>query len=175
MPRRFIKRYMPHPDRIRGNKSLRFLGRLLDDPNLLHLNRHSVARAMAIGLFAAFMPMPMQMLLAAALAIPLRANLPISVGLVWLTNPLTMPPVFYCTYKLGAWLLGVPPMHMPEEITVAWIGQRLHALWQPLLLGSLVTGLVFSALGYMGTMFYWRHWVSRSWRQRQRRRAERDN
>lgn len=95
MPRRLFKRYMPTPDSIKGNKSLRFLGKLIHDPNLWHLNRHSVARAMAIGLFWAMIPMPMQMLAAAAVAIPLRANLPISIGLVWLTNPITMPPIFY--------------------------------------------------------------------------------
>jgi uncharacterized protein len=107
MPRRLFKRYMPSPDSIKGNKSLRFLGTLIHDPNLWHLNRHSVARAMAVGLFWAMIPMPMQMLAAAAVAIALRANLPISIGLVWLTNPITMPPVFYCSYKLGAWLSNI--------------------------------------------------------------------
>ena len=108
MPRRFFKRYMPHPDRLKAHKSLRFLGTLTHDPNLLHLNRHSVSRAMAIGLFWAMIPMPLQMLVAALCAVPARANLPIAVGLVWLTNPLTMPPVFYCNYKVGAWLMDTP-------------------------------------------------------------------
>lgn len=91
MPRRLFKRYMPDPESIRSQKSLRFLGKLTHDPNLWHLNRHSVSRAMAAGLFAAFIPMPMQMLLAAGLAVWIRSNLPISVGLVWLTNPITIP------------------------------------------------------------------------------------
>ncbi|WP_132491974.1 DUF2062 domain-containing protein [Pseudomonas aeruginosa] len=75
MPRRLFKRYMPDPESIRSQKSLRFLGKLTHDPNLWHLNRHSVSRAMAAGLFAAFIPMPMQMLLAAGLAVWIRSNL----------------------------------------------------------------------------------------------------
>ena len=170
MPRRFIKRYMPHPDRIKGNKSLRFLGQLIHDPNLWHLNRHSVARAMAIGLFWAMIPMPMQMLAAAATAIPARANLPISVSLVWLTNPLTMPPVFYCSYMLGSWLMDTPAMHMPEEITLDWITGILVSHWQPLYLGSLVGGVLVALAGYLLTRLYWSWWVRRSWRKRQQRR-----
>lgn len=128
MPRRLFKRYMPDPESIRSQKSLRFLGKLTHDPNLWHLNRHSVSRAMAAGLFAAFIPMPMQMLLAAGLAVWIRSNLPISVGLVWLTNPITMPPVFYCTYKLGAWLMQVPPRTLPDHLTWEWISQELVQL-----------------------------------------------
>ena len=167
MPRRIFKRYMPDPDSIRSNKSLRFLGHLIHDANLWHLNRHSVARAMAVGLFAAFIPIPMQMLLAASLAIPVRGNLPISIGLVWLTNPITMPPVFYCTYKLGAWMMQLPAISLPEHLSLEWITSELGALWQPFLLGSFVTGVVCAALGYSLTMLYWRWWVRRSWQKRQ--------
>src|SRR3546814_2139222 len=113
MPRRLFKRYMPDPASIREHKSLRFLGSLLHDPNLWHLNRHSVARAMAVGLFAAFLPIPLQMLLAAALAITVRGNLPIAVSLVWLTNPLTIPAVFFCSYQSCACLLVVPSRSLP--------------------------------------------------------------
>ncbi|PYC24645.1 DUF2062 domain-containing protein [Aquipseudomonas alcaligenes] len=172
MPRRLFKRYMPDPTLVREHKSLRFLGALLHDPNLWHLNRHSVSRAMAVGLFAAFVPMPMQMLLAASLAIPIRANLPISVGLVWLTNPVTMPPIFYCTYKLGALLMGIPPVELPEELTWDWITGELATHWQPFLLGSLLSGTVLAASAYGLTMAYWRWWVAHNWRKRAERRRQ---
>ncbi|TXJ02981.1 MAG: DUF2062 domain-containing protein [Aquabacterium sp.] len=166
MPRHLIKRYMPDPDSIREHKSLRFLGPLLHDPNLWHLNRHSVARAMAAGLFAAFIPMPMQMLLAAFLAVWLRGNLPIAVGLVWLTNPITMPPIFYCTYQLGAWLMDVPARSLPDELTWAWITEELNSLWQPFLLGSVITGLASATLCFFLTHWLWRLHVAHSWRKR---------
>jgi uncharacterized protein (DUF2062 family) len=95
-----------------GTQVITFLGTLLHDPNLWHLNRHSVARAMAVGLFAAFIPIPLQMLVAAILAITVRGNMPIAISLVWLTNPITMP-VFICTYMTGAWLMNVPPAACP--------------------------------------------------------------
>jgi uncharacterized protein (DUF2062 family) len=169
MPRRLFKRYMPDPTSIREHKSLRFLGRLLHDPNLWHLNRRSVSRAMGIGLFAAFMPIPLQMLLAALMAIVMRANMPISVSLVWLTNPLTMPPIFYGTYKLGAWLLNMPARQLPDELSWEWISGQLSTVWQPFLLGSLVAGVVFGVAGYCLTQGYWRWWVLRQWRLRSRR------
>lgn len=175
MPRHLFKRYMPDPTLVREHKSLRFLGTLLHDPNLWHLNRHSVARAMAAGLFAAFIPAPMQMLIAASLAIPIRANLPISVGLVWLTNPLTMPPIFYCTYKMGSWLLGIPPMELPDELTWEWISGELAIVWKPFLLGSLIAGAALGALAYGLTMAYWRWWVAHNWRKRAERRREMKN
>ena len=170
MPRRLFKRYMPNPEQLKSHRSLRHLGRLLHDPNLWHLNRHSVSRAMAMGLFAAFIPMPMQMLLAAGLAIMSRANLPISVGLVWLTNPITMPAVFFCTYQAGAWLMDVPARHLPDELTWEWISGELSTLWQPFLLGSVVVGLVLGALAYFLVMMYWRWWVARQWARRKKSR-----
>jgi uncharacterized protein (DUF2062 family) len=170
MPRRLFKRYMPDPEMLKSHRSLRYLGKLLHEPNLWHLNRYSVSHAMGVGLFAAFIPMPMQMLLAASLALLCRGNLAIAVGLVWLTNPFTMPPIFYCTYQLGSWLLQVPTMSLPDELTWSWISGELSTLWQPFLLGSVVTGVLAGALGYVLTMSFWRGWVRYAWYKRQKAR-----
>ncbi len=175
MPRQLFKRYMPDPEKLKNNPSLRFLGSLIHDPNLWHLNRHSVARAVAVGLFWAMIPIPMQMFAAAFLAIPLRANLPISVGLVWLTNPLTMPPVFYANYKLGAWLLNTPTIQLPDKVSISWILEVTTTHWQPLYAGSLVMGLCLALVGYTSTTLYWRWWVNRSWKKRIKLRKSRLN
>ena len=146
MPRRIFKRYMPAPETLRQNKSLSWLGEHLHNPNLWHLSRRSAARAFAIGLFCAFLPIPGQMVVAAFLALWLGGNLAVSVGLVWLTNPITMPAIFFSTYKLGAWILGAQPVEV--HWCIAGIEAQIAAIWWPLLFGSTLCGIILSGIGY---------------------------
>ena len=59
MPKKTIKRMMPDHQTIKENKYLKIFGNLLHNANLWHLNRHSVAKAFAVGLFFAFIPVPL--------------------------------------------------------------------------------------------------------------------
>lgn len=167
MPRKLIKRYMPDPETIRRHKSLQCLGTLLHKGYLWRLNRHSVALAFMIGLFAAFIPVPFQMLIAAAMAILIQANLPISVALVWVTNPLTMPLLFFLAYKIGALILGLPPQPFDFHISAHWLFHGLETVWRPFLLGCLVSGLSLGTMGYFGMQAIWRGYVI--YRHRRRR------
>ena len=101
MPKKFIRRFLPDHQSIKQNKALKIFGSVLHEPNLWHLNRRSASGAFGIGLFFAFWPVPFQMWLSAGLAIPFRANLPLSVATVLVTNPFTIPPIFYGAYKLS--------------------------------------------------------------------------
>ena len=166
MPKHIFKRYMPDHNTIRDHKSLRFLGTLLHDPNIMHLNRRSVSGAFSVGLFMAFVPVPFQMLLAAIGAIVARVNLPISVALVWITNPLTIPPMFYFAYKVGTWILGTPAREFTFEHSLGWLMQELGAIWAPFLLGCFVCSTVLAILGNVLVRGFWRFHVGRSWRQR---------
>jgi uncharacterized protein (DUF2062 family) len=78
MPRKFFRKYLPSAAEVRGNRLVAPFGGLLQHPNLWHLNRDSVAGAVAIGLFAGLVPGPLQMLTAHAHAIPQRRNLPVA-------------------------------------------------------------------------------------------------
>jgi len=170
MAKRIIRRYLPDANKIRDHKHLRLFGRLLHDPNLWHLNRRSVAGAFAIGLFMAFVPMPFQMIPAAALAILFRVNLVISVALVWITNPFTMPPIFYFTYHLGAWVLNTPAPPVAFDISWEWLMTELGRVWQPFVLGSLLTAGTSAVVGYFGMHALWRWHVIRDWEKRKRKR-----
>jgi len=175
MPRRIFKRYMPDHNTIREHKHLRFLGTLLHDPNILHLNRRSVSGAFGVGLFMAFIPVPFQMVFAAIGAIAFRVNLPISVALVWITNPLTIPPIYYLAYKVGSLVLGRPAPDMQFEWTREWLMQELGAIWEPLILGSLIFSTVSAILGYFVIRGFWRLHVISNWRKRKQRRLAHDN
>lgn len=166
MPKKKLKKWFPTQETIQNHKSLRFLGKLLHDPNLFHLNRKSASRAFFIGLFCAFIPMPFQMALAMFMAIWFHANAPISVGLVWITNPLTMPPIFYFNYWVGTLLLNRPAQEFSNDWGSEAFWSELISVWQPLYLGSLVSAIVFGALGYYIIQAVWRSHVRTAWKKR---------
>lgn len=171
MPRKILRRIFPNLDSLKKSQSLEMFGHAGRDPNLWHLNRRSVSRAVAVGLFCAFIPIPGQMLLAAALAIIVRANIPISVVLVWVSNPITMPPLFYTAYKFGAMLLDVKVQHFHFEFSLNWLFTELQDLWQPFLLGCLCTGALVGAIGYILMQLYWRWYVTSIWNDRKKRKV----
>ena len=166
MPRKLLKRYMPDHRKIREHKHLQCFGKLLHDRSLWHFNRHSVARAFFVGLFCAFIPLPFQMVIAAGGAIILHANLPVSVMLVWLTNPVTMPPMFYGAYKLGAWVMQMPEQDFEFELSIAWLSNGMATIWQPFLLGCAILAVIAGLLGYVAIQLLWRWMVVRKWRRR---------
>lgn len=173
MPRRILRRVLPSARQIRDEGHLKLFGDLLHNPNLWHLNRNSVAGAVSIGLFMAFVPVPFQMVLAAAAAIAVGRNLPIAVVMVWVTNPVTMPPIFFAAYKTGAWLLDETPKIIQFEISFRWLFTKLGDIWEPFLLGCAVLATFTAALGNVAVRLLWRLQVIRNWRERKDRREKR--
>lgn len=166
MAKEIIKRYMPDPDKVKQHKHLQFLGEQLHEPNLWHLNRHSVARAFAVGLFVAWLPIPGQLVVVALVALYFRANMAISVALVWLTNPLTWVPLFYFAYRVGLKLLNMAPRAEDFEFTMDNVMTHLDAIWAPLLSGCLLLSTTFALAGYFGIQYFWRWYVTNKWQHR---------
>ena len=171
MPKKTLKSIMPSVARIREIKSLRFLGDWIYETNLWHINRYSASMAFFVGLFIAFMPIPGQMVVAALFALLLRCNLPLSICLVWVTNPLTMPALFFMAYEVGALIVDVPVTEVRFALSFHWLTHTLISIWQPFLLGCLLCGLFFGCLGYFVVSLSWRWRVAVHWKERQRRRA----
>lgn len=165
--KKWLQRVTPTHTRIIENRYLGIFGKLLHDPNLWHLNRRSVAGGVAVGLFVMYLPPIGHTLLAAALAILLRVNLPISLTLIWLCNPLTIPPMFYFAYRLGCWILALTPAGFDAHFWLDW--HNWLAIMQPLLLGSLICSLICGALGYLLAQLLWRWRLARQIRRRRAR------
>jgi uncharacterized protein (DUF2062 family) len=166
--KKLLDRFVPDPEVIKKHKSLQFLGEKLHQPNLWHFNRHSVSLAFAVGLFCAWIPTPTQMAISAALAIYFSANLPLSVILVWITNPITMPPLFYFAYKVGLWFMNAPETEDNFEFTLSGLGD----IWEPFLLGCLIMGITSACAGYFGIQYFWRQHTLKKWAERKERRLK---
>jgi uncharacterized protein (DUF2062 family) len=173
MPKKTLKLIVPSPSRIQKIKGLHLLGDWVYAPNLWHINRYSASMAFFTGLFVAFMPIPGQVVLAAVLAVLLSCNLPLSVGLVFITNPVTMAPIFFMAYKVGALIIDVPVQDVDFELSFFWLSNSLAAIWKPFLLGCIICGLFCGSLGYFVVSILWRLQVARRWHEPKKRRAAR--
>jgi len=150
-----LKRLSPDPESLKSHKHLGWLSKHLHDASLWNFNRRSISKAFAVGLFCAFIPVPFQMLLAAPAAVIFSANLPLSVALVWITNPFTMAPIYYACYKLGAWILGVG-IEQDFIMSLEYVWEVFGLIWQPFLLGCLVVSAVSAFIGYWAIQFIYR-------------------
>ncbi len=148
-----IKRYIPTEEYIKQHPRLKFLAKYFHHAELWHLTEKSLARAFFVGLFAAVIPIPGQMILAVMLGIFFRANLLFAVALVWISNPFTMGPIGLAAYYLGRCILHTPPIHF-YNFTLFF--KNLHLIWQPFLLGSFLLGLILGALGYVISRILWK-------------------
>ena len=159
---------MPSHESILENKHLGIFGTLLHDPNLWHFSRHSVTNAFAVGLFLAWVPVPMQMVLAVAIAIltPWRINLPVAIGLVWITNPVTMPFLYWFSYELGMFILGLPAPTGEFEASLEWFMSMASNGLYPFLFGCFVCGVVSAFVGYHIINILWTRQIKHHWRTR---------
>ncbi|HVY08407.1 MAG TPA: DUF2062 domain-containing protein [Burkholderiales bacterium] len=182
MPRRFIRRYLPTPQSIQGNRWLKGFGSALHHPNLWHLHRRSVAGGVAAGLFCGLVPGPVQMLSAALCAVVFRVNLPVAVIVTWYTNPLTILPLYFIAYKLGMLVTGseaaepVPfDMQVFELPMAQWLPAALHwfaAMGKPFAAGLILLACILAVSGYFFVIGAWRAHVMLAWRKRRRSRAD---
>lgn len=103
-----IKAWLPKPESIRNNRWLRWMGPLLSQQRLWHFSRKGIAMGVAVGVFFGLLLPVAQIPVSAAVAVLLRANLPMAVASTLVTNPVTFGPVYYGAYRLGKAVLGEP-------------------------------------------------------------------
>jgi len=114
----------------------------------------SIARGGALGVFVAFTPtIGAQMTISALIALPFRANPVMAAAQAWWTNPVTIPPVFYFEYWLGAKVTG-------STVSLGWADfrfdftsfkeavEKLGEVYLLMWWGALIVAPILAAISY---------------------------
>jgi len=168
----WLTRHIPTRDTVHHNRILRPFAPHLTHSSLWRLNRRSVPRGVAIGLFVAVIIPVMHTAIAALLAIPARANIAVAAIFTLIVNPLTIPPMYYAAYRIGSWEL-----HQDSKIINAQAAERVsseigrllfwvHQASGSIALGVLTIAFASAVIGYLGASLVWRFWAQSRWRQR---------
>ena len=169
MLKKFIKRVTPSVSQIRNNRFLKRFGKHLNAEHLWHINKNQVALSLNIGVFIAFIPLPGHMIVAALLALLLRANLPVAIASVWISNPFTMLPMYGFGYFLGAHTLGISMENIEFN---SWT--VILDFWQPLFLGCVLLGAIMAFMANILLRVVWIYSVNRKWQKRQQARESQE-
>ena len=130
---------------------------MLHDHHLWGIRRKTVVPAFSLGLAIAFLPFPGHFLVAALAALALRVNIPVAALSTLLVNPLTVGPLFFFAYKLGASLLGLDPGPFEFELSLDWVRNVFMTVWLPLTIGCVLLGSVAALLGFVFLDSLWRY------------------
>jgi uncharacterized protein (DUF2062 family) len=183
MPRKYLRKVLPSHETIANHPHLSRLGHRVRHPSLWHLNRRSVAGAVAVGILTGLIPgsNPVQFLAAAITAMIARVNLPIAVLTTLYSNPFTIVPLYWAAYKIGSLFTSNDTQVVPAtELTLL---DKPFAQWWPAILewlagigktlgiGLPLLGLILAVVSYYAVFYGWRAVVIWEWRRRARRHA----
>lgn len=158
---------VPSREELEANRWLRVLAPYLADPKVWHWSRRGVATGVAIGLFIGLLIPVAQILLAAVVAVVLRANIPVAAAGTLITNPLTVPPIYYAAYQLGAWATGTATPATFSLADPAALWENLGTIGVPLFAGLGIAATLAALTSYL---LIWQVW---GWKVATKRRTAR--
>ena len=161
----WFKSKMPSREEMARNKYLAPMAHRFLSPELWRFTRRSVPRGVALGLCCGFIVPIGQIFLAAFMALPARANVPLSALVTFVTNPFTFPLWVVVANKVGRLVLNL------EAAIGGSTGGTLADDMGPLAIffqtagvtafGFVVLAVVTAAVGYLVSGFLWRFVVAR--------------
>jgi len=135
--------------------------------------RPNVTRAIYLGWIIALIPMyGLQMIFAFILSLFFRANCFVAIAMQWITNPLTIPPILYVQYKVGAFVMEkvflstyTPEQNFAELLKTSGFESLLSeitefATMKHLALSVLIGGLILSIVCAFITDIIYRMWAN---------------
>lgn len=172
--------HVPNREQLEHNRWVRPFAHHLLRPELWRLTRRSVPRGVALGLFVGVMIPLAHFIVAAFIAIFIRANIPAAMLATFVGFPVIYVALLAAAAKIGGLLLRVDAITASEPITQAISGSGAHRLFEhcmhwarwaegkgpSVILGLFVIATVLSLVGYFGSSVFWRWWIGRKRRQR---------
>lgn len=169
---RWVTRHIPTRETIHQYRLLRPFAPYLSRGSLWRLNRRSVPRGVAVGLFVAVIIPFMHTFIAALLAIPVRANIAVAALFTLAVNPFTIPLMYFAAFRIGSWELHHDATLLNPADAERFSGELSRMLfWVHHASGSIAVGILTLAvtsavIGYFASAFGWRMWCGRRWRKR---------
>lgn len=121
------------------------------------VNRAMVTKALLIGLFIALLPIPMQMLVVLLCMKFFTFNVPLGILLCWITNPITMPFIYYIEYLVGSFILNTEMLAI--EMSLEWFNDNFTNIFLQLYLGAFILASLISTVVYLLVNYLWIHLV----------------
>jgi hypothetical protein len=145
-------------------------------PELWRFTRRSVPRGVAVGLLVGiFLMIPgLQIIGAALMSVPFRANIPVAAAMTFLSNPATTPFILVASIFVGnalGYRADVTTFYLlydrraPVAEWLAWLGSDAAPA---LVSGLLLIAAASALIGFVVSMVAWRWWIARKWRRRRR-------
>lgn len=156
MPRRFFRKFAFKRHELGDSRLLRPFAKLINEPRYWGIRRRTVVPAFALGLFIAFLPFPGHPVWAMLIALAVRINVPVAFVTTFVSNPLTMGPMYLAAYHLGTYILDLEPEPFAFEMTLDWFLHTFVRYWQPMSLGGVLMGALAATIGYVVVDILWR-------------------
>jgi len=172
--RKQYRRHAPTREELQRSKLLRPLGKRIWASELWRLTRRSVPAAVAVGLFVGIVLMipGLQIVGAALMAVPFRANIPIAAGMTFVSNPATTPFFIIAAIEVGNRLGFHADLASFQALSAAraplrdWLAWLVSDAAPAMISGLVMIGLGFAFAGYVLSLVVWRLWIGSKWRSR---------
>lgn len=171
---RLAAKATPSREEVLESRWLKPFGQRIRHSELWRFTRRSVPRGVFAGLFVGiFLMIPgLQIVGAALLSMPLRANVPIAAAMTFLSNPATTPFFLGASILVGnklgfhADLATFSALYERGASLSDWLAWLLSDAAPAVISGLFIIAAVSASVGYGVSIVVWRWWVRRKWRRR---------
>ena len=174
---RFVARNSPSREQLAKSRWVQMIGGRVMHSEFWRFTRRSVPRGVAVGLMVGlFLMIPgVQIIGAALMSVPFRANFPIAAAMTFLSNPATTPFILAASYFVGSFFgLGGQRMIPGRGSSMGdWFGWIFSDAAPALISGLFIIACVSAVVGYFLSAWIWRWWQGRKWQRRSLRGAPR--